>query len=817
MRLLSDLTNGLRDLRRAPGFVAMAALCLALGIGVNAAMFQLVDVLFLRPPPHVEEPEELFQVGLERVFPGVGEFTQSSLTYPQLAALRESADRFAAGAYYRSRVSVGTGAEASSVRAELTAPGYFELLGVEPALGRWYTDEEARPGIVPDVAVLGHGFWRNRFGGDPEVLGEMLRIAGREHTVIGVAPRGFTGVELSAVDLWLPIGVRNRFYEPGWHERSDFWFLNVLVRPAPGVSPEQARAEAASIFRGVLEEQGQPSETFGDRVAALTPLAVTRGFRGPGGARGTDTVVWLAGVAGLVLLIACANVANLQIARGIRRRRDLAVRMALGAGRGSVVRQTLLESLAVAVLGAVAAGLVLFWVGGLFRGMFLPDVPPPLAVEQLRLAGFLAAGALVAGLLSGLAPALQAGRRDLTVEIRAGAPEGSARSSRLQGGLVAAQVALGLVLLVGTGLFVRSLGNAASLDLGFDAERVLVADVDLKGFDLSDEETARLYRRMAERAESFQGVVRTALAEAPPLEHQFALSISVPGREDFADLFDHGPYFHAVSEGYFKTMGVELLRGSGFQGIDFGGGGPRVVVVNEAFAQRVWPGQDPLGECMTIHEQTFCVTGVSENARQQGLIEEETAQVYLPVGHGPNFMGVGAVLVRTAGDPAEVAPLLQRELQTLRVGLPYVRVRPLEEIVAPQLASWRMGARLFGLYGALALVLAALGTYGVMAYTVARRTREMGVRIALGADRARVVRTVLQRGLVVTALGIAAGLGLVLLGGRFLEPLLFQIGPRDPAVLSPAAAVLGLSAALASYLPARRAARVDPVVALRAE
>ncbi|HSL81533.1 MAG TPA: FtsX-like permease family protein, partial [Thermoanaerobaculia bacterium] len=562
---------------------------------------------------------------------------------------------------------------------------------------------------------------------------------------------------------------------------------------------------------------GHPSETFGDRLAVLTPLAEMRGFRGPGGARGTNTVVWLAGVAGLVLLIACANVANLQIARGIRRRRDLAVRMALGAGRATVVRQTLLESLVVAVVGAVAAGLALFWVGGLFRGMFLTDVPPPLAAEQLRLAGFLAAGALFAGLLSGLAPALQAGRRDLTVEIRAGAPEGSAHSSRLQGGLVAAQVALGLVLLVGTGLFVRSLSNAASLDLGFDAERVLVADIDLKGYDLSDEETATLYREMAERAESLPGIVRTALAEAPPLEHQFSLSISVPGREDFPELFDHGPYFHAVSESYFKTMGIELLRGSGFSGIGLRGGGPRLVVVNEAFAHRVWPGQDPLGKCLAIHEQNFCVTGVSENARQQGLIEEATAQVYLPMGHGPDFMGVAAMLARTAGDPAEVAPLLQRELQTLRDGLPYVRIRPLEQIVAPQLASWRMGARLFGLYGALALVLAILGTYGVMAYIVAQRTREMGVRIALGAHRERVVLAVLQQGLVVTAMGLAAGLGLVILGGRFLEPLLFQIGARDPAVLSAAAAVLGLSAALASYLPARRAGRVDPVVALRAE
>ena len=818
MPLLSDVRTAVRDLRRSPGFVATAALSLGLGIGVNAAVFQLVDFLFLRPPPHVEEPEELLQVGLRRSFPGVGEFTQSSLTYPLFRALRTSAETVEVSAYYRSRISVGRGADASQDRAELTAPGYFELLGAEAALGRWYTDDEARPGVVPDVVVLGHGLWRSRFGGDPEVLGQALSIAGREHTVVGVAPRGFTGVEHEVVDLWLPIGVRNRFEGPGWDESANHWYLNVVARPVPEASAAQATAEVGSLFRAVLGEEH--SGTVGERIAALTPLGEERGFRGPAGARGDDTLAWLAAVAGLVLLIACANVANLQIARGVRRRRDLAVRMALGAGRGRVVRQTLFESLAVALLGALGAGLVLIWLGGVFRGSFLPDVPPPLTAEQLRLAGFLALCAVAAALVSGSAPALQAGRSDLTSEIRAGAPEGSARASRVQGALVVAQIALGLVLLAGTGLFVRSVANATSLDLGFDPERVLVAQIDLKGFDLSREETFGLYRRMEERVESFPGIDSAALAAGAPLEQSFATTVSVPGRAGrLSESFDEGPYVHAVSPGYFSTMGIRLLRGRGLPAAAAGGGGERVTVVNAAFAERAWPGRRALGECLHVGtEDPSCVrvVGVCENARRQNLVEGDVMQLYLPIDQAPEFMGVGALLAR-AEDPEAMAPVLRRELQTLRRDLPFVRVRSLGEIVAPQLASWRMGARLFGLYGALALLLAALGTYGVMAYTVARRTREVGVRIALGATRGKVVRRVLGRGLRIAALGVAAGLGLFLLASRFLEPLLFEVSPTDPVVLAGAAATLALSAVLASYLPARRAARVDPVVALRVE
>lgn len=816
MKLIHDIRNAARSLAGNPVYAGTAALCLALGVGANAAMFRVADTLLLSPPSHVEGADRLARVYVEKTYPGIGPVLSGSFSHPFVRQLSEGVESLEPAAYHRTEVSVGRGLDARRVEAVLTGAALFRVLGAEPALGRWPTRAESDPSEPPRVVVLGHGFWKRRFGGDPEILGRGVRIGESVLTVVGVAPAGFTGAELQSVELWLPFGFMGRLRDPGWYQNRGARQLELIARISPGETSERAASEATALLRHGEGEVGSSSSS--PRVV-LGPLLEERG---PYESREVQVAWWLAGLSVFVLVIACANVANLQLARTLRRRREVAVRMSLGAGRGDVVRRHVAEGLTLASVGALAAGGVLVWGEEALRTQFVPGAPAPTPATILRVMGVAGGVALCAGLVTALPAAAQAWRRDLVAGIRSATGGVGAGHSRMQTLLLVAQISLGLVLLVGTGLFLESLREVRSIEVGMDMDRVLVAHVDLREEDPSPEELRALYWEMDRRVASLGGVSTTGLAAGIPLESTFGAAVSVPGRESMPSLPTGGPYVHPVSPTYFETLGIDLLRGRGFEeGVESTAGSP-VVVVNETMAEQVWPDEDPLGRCLELgNGEAPCarVVGVSENTLRQRLGEGATMQLYVPLDHAPENMNTrGALLIRTRSrDARRMAAVARRELQTTRRDLPYVEVRPLSALLAPQIEPWRLGFRVLGLFGALALVLAALGTYSIMLYMVTQRVREIGVRMALGADRATVIRSLVGRGLKIAGLGIGLGLAFVLATGRFARPLLYEVEPWDPLTLTLAALVLTASVVAASFFPARRAARLDPVRTLRTE
>ncbi|MGH7568094.1 MAG: FtsX-like permease family protein [Gemmatimonadales bacterium] len=527
---------------------------------------------------------------------------------------------------------------------------------------------------------------------------------------------------------------------------------------------------------------------------------------------------WLAVVAAIVLLIACANVANILLARAVQRQREIAIRRAMGAGQRDLARQLLTESVLLALAGAGGAVLVALWTGPVVRAFLLRDVPAAATAVDERVLLFTAAIALFVGVLTGLAPALQVGREDLTHALKSGAGEGRFQRSKLRSLLLVGQVALTLALLVGAGLFARSLRSVVKIDLGFEPERVLTATMDLAAAGVSRADANALYLRMLERVQAVPGVEHAAAAVGSPFGWSHAMRVSEPGRDSLPRLKSGGPYYQAVTADYFRTMGTPLLRGRGFTPADRAGA-PGVVVINETFARLVWPGEDPVGKCVRLGSSRECreIVGVVPAAKRFAVIEEVTMHLYLPLPQSDFSAPISALLVRPVGRPDDMVAAVQREMQGVQSNLPFARVVPLADLAAPSIRPWRLGTAMFGLFALLALVLSAVGLYGVLAYTVGQRTHELGVRIALGAQQDDVLRLVVGQGVRMAGLGIAVGAIVALLGGRAVASLLYGVSPHDPTVLSVAGGVLLAVAVLASYLPARRATKVDPMVALRTE
>lgn len=809
--VIQDLRYAIRTLAKSPGFTLAAVLCFALGIGANATMFRVVDTLMFKPPAGVRDPGRVARLYFTQTANVFGRFTQASTSYPNFTDLRDGVRAFAGlAAMWTRETAVGRGAAASQVRASLVSASYFSMLGVTPALGRFFGAEEDRPGAAP-VAVLGYTYWRRHYAGETAALGHSLLIGKALYTVIGVAPPGFAGIDLQGVDLWLPVAAAGRdlMADDALTNRGDTW-IELLARLKPGATSAQAAFEATMVYR-----HGDAAQIWKDSAAAVE-LGPIQAARGPGVSTGARVSVWLAVVSALVLLIACANVANLLLARALRRRREVALRLALGAGRWRLARQFLLESLGVALMGAAAAMLVAVWTGPLMRRLVLPAGVVPEAVLGARLLAFTALVAVVAGTVSGVAPALQASRPDLARAIKAGEREGTYQRSRIRGGLLVGQTSLTLVLLVGTGLFVRSLRNVLGVDIGVEARRVTLADVNVFNLGYTRAQIGDLFERFLARARSLPGVADAALSTSGPFGWQFGSSIRVPGVDTIPIPPSGGPYVNGVTPDYFTTLGTRILRGRGFTEADRAGAAP-VVVVGETLARLLWPRGDALGKCVILRAHAGCaeVVGVAADQIRYEPTEGAKLQYYVPLDQQQNVHR--SLWVRTRGDPHLVAGELRRALSGVAPDLPYVRVRPLEDLVQPQYRPWRLGATAFGLFGGLALLLAALGLYGVLAYTVARRTQELGVRIALGATSWNVSRLVVRQGLGVAALGVGLGTVLALAGGRALASLLYGVRPADPLVLALSAAVLLAAAALATWWPARRATKVDPVVALRTE
>lgn len=828
LRAAADvLRASARTLLRSPALAAGIIVTFALGVGANAVMFGVVDRLLLRAPEGIVAPEEVRRVMVERHVPWVGERrTVETFTYPDYEDLRGLPSLAGVAAYSERNLVVGRGEEAYEADGVHATGSYFRVLGVRPALGRFFGEAEDRIG-GERVAVISHGLWQRRFGGDPAVLGRTLDLGFGTFEVIGVAPRGFTGVEIGGADLWLPMlssPDAERF-----RESRNWWMLRIVARLAPSTTPAAFEAQATTVYRRAMEELA--AERRARAVAAgrspvregpADPEVIAASLiaaRGPLASDESAVARWLAGVSFLVLLIACANVANLLLARTARRRREVAVRLALGVSRRRLAAEMLAEGLLLAVAGAVAALAVAHWGGSLVRGTLLPDIAWESA-PGLRLVAFTLVLALAAALAATMLPVVQATREEVTHALRAGGRGVSGGGSRLRSGLTALQAALSVVLLVGAGLFVRSLDRVNALDMGFEPDGLLLVEPVATGLEAEDRwvlfEAARARLGAVDVIES-----ATMVAGSLPFYSTIVSDLRVPGL-DSLPFTGELPAMHLVDGEYFTTMRLGVREGRAIEPTDVRGAEP-VAVVNAPFASAVWPGESPLGKCFHVEDGPCLeVVGVAQYAQQFGVAEEARPQYYLPLMQQDAETAPQSLLVRVrdgvaGGDATRVAPSLRRAFLQLDPRLRYANVTPVKALIAPYTRSWELGATVFTLFGLLALVVAAIGLYSVLAYEVAQRRPEIGIRSALGASRERIVRQVVGRALGVAGTGLAAGLLAALVLAPRIRDLLYGVSPHDAVTLTVVITVLLSVAVAASLGPAWRASRVDPNEALRAE
>jgi len=818
-----DLRYALRGLRARPLFTASVVLTLGLGIGANVAMFGIVDQLLLRVPPYLRDADRVHRVYLTHTNRGE-DTTEPTTEFARYLDFRRYSKTAEALAIFAERhFAIGVGEDARELPVGVVSASFWGFFDAPPAAGRYFTShEDSIPEGAP-VVVLSHAYWQSHYGGSPDVIGQSIQIGPVPVTIIGVTPRGF----VSLADEGTPVafipstlyafGVSQQRGRINYHTTYNWGWLSVLVRRKPGVSVAAASADLTTAYRLSWESERAisplpPVDSARPRAAA-GPLVLERG---PNASPVARIAAWIAGVAAIVLLIACANVANLLLARALFRRREIALRMALGASRGRLLTQTLTESLLIGALGGVAGVAAAQWGGTILRAMFLAEPGTVSVVGDGRTLAFAGAAAVVVGVLIGLVPALQAGRSALTSSLKVGAREGTYQRSPARTLLLVLQGALSVVLLVGAGLFVRSLQNVRAVDLGFDVDPVLLVTPNLRGLRLPPDENAQLARRLVEEARSMPEVESAARGISVPFWSTESLGFTVPGVDSVRKL---GRFFvQMASADYFRTMGTRIARGRPITEADRADG-QLVAVVSEGMAAAVWPGQDAIGKCIMLigaaSPPCRTVVGIAENIRQNSLTESQRLQWYLPIEQ--IRPGEASVFVRTRGDASAHTEAVRRRLQRLMPGAGYVTAMPMREIMDPRHRSWQLAATMFVMFGGLALVLAAIGLYSVIAYAVAQRTQEIGVRIALGASSHDVLRMVLGQGLRYAVTGIVIGGAIAIWASKWVGPLLFSVSPKDPSVYAIVVAVLLGTAIVASTVPAVRAARVDPNVALRAE
>jgi predicted permease len=829
--LRQDFRFAVRSLRRAPAFSAIIVLTLGLGIGANTAIFSLMDQVLLRMLP-VRDPQNLL------LFNGPGPFsgrTNNDMTFsvPMFRGLEAGSRDVLDGMFarYDTTATMAVGRQSERVFAELVSGDYFRLLGVNATIGRTLGPEDDRTPSGHPVVVLSRGFWQRRFGADPGVLNQDIRINGHAMTIVGVAPPRFVGVDMSSsADLFVPLMMKAEM-TPTWNDL-DSWrsrWITIMGRMKPGVSQEQAAAAMNVVYRQLLQEdfktiQRVPQGTFRDRFLAKN-LIVLPGHKGRSNLRqqfATPLLV-LMGMVGLVLLIACANVANLLLARAASQQKEVAIRLALGAGRWRVVRQRLAESFVLALGGASVGLLVAWWT----TNLLIETLPFERAVltlsadPDLRVVLFAIAVSSMTALLFGLAPAFQATKPSLTSALKeqVGSVAGGGRQARFRKGLVVAQVALSVLLLAGAGLFARSLYNLRTLNPGFVTDNLLQFSVDpaLNGYDR--ERSIALFTGMQDQLAALPGATSVAAAVVPAMtESMWSSTVRVQGYEG-KEGEDLNPAVNAVAPGYFATMGMPLVMGRDFRASDVEGA-PQIAVINESMAKYFWGKENPIGKRFGWgrDDGTFPieVVGVVRDSKFATLRDEVPRFVYTPWTQ-QEFLDTMTFYVRTAGEGAGRPNAVRQVVQRLDPNLPIFDMKTMEAQVDESLFLERLVASLSLLFGALATVLAAVGLYGVMSYTVSRRTREIGIRMALGAARTSVLWMVLGEVAAMAAAGIVLGLPIAIGLSRFVASQLYGLSPTDPITLAVATVILGSVAMLAGYMPARRATRVDPMLALRYE
>lgn len=822
-----DIRYAARGMRQTPGFALAVVLTLGLGIGANAAMFGVTDRLLFRPPAFMQEPDRVHRVYLVRTFDGKENFG-SYFQYTRFKDLQRWTTSFdVAAAQSTTETAVGVGEDAREMQIGAVSASFFNLFDIRPERGRFFTAAEDTTPTGAAVVVLSYPFWQSRYGGRDDALGQQLKISKVDYTIIGVTPPDFAGTNTERIPVaWVPITTyaSNEFnWNPkdpdNWYQKYNISWMQMFVRRKPGITNEQATADLTNAFRRSYEAQRQmsPQTTLAEIAKPRAIAGSVLAARGPQPSEVSKMARWVSGVALIVMLIAAANVANLLLARALRRRREVAVRLALGVSRGRLVAQLLTESLLLALMGGLAGLVIAQWGGAILRSQFLPT-GERLSIVDSRTLLFAGAAILFVGLVTGLAPALQSGRGDLATSLKAGAREGTYHRSRTRVALLVIQGALSVVLLVGAGLFVRSLDNVRSLRMGYDIDPILWVGVEERGEKLTDEEKSALRDRLADAARELPSVANASRAVTVPFYMQWDESIFVQGI-DTARLNAMGSMLiQGAAPQYLETVGTRLLRGRFIQATDTKDS-PKVMVVSESMSRALWPGQDALGQCVRIGADTNpCteVVGIAEDIRaNDDFAKDKKFFYYRPITQ--TAASSGGLFVRTRGSAAAEAESVRRALQKLMPGSSYVTAQPMAQIFAPNIRSWRLGATMFVAFGSLALVLAAIGLYSVIAYNVVQRTHELGVRVAFGAQVKDVMRLVLGEGLRLTLVGIALGGAVALFAGKWIAPLLFNVKPTDPLVLGGVVGVLLLTATLASLIPALRAARVDPNVALRSD
>ena len=833
MDLAQDLRYALRTLAARPGFTLVVVVTLALGIGANTAIFTLMDQVLFRLLPASDAGR---LVVVDAPGPGSGQMhnhfgTLTPLSHPLFVALRDSGQFDGVLAEFTAPLHVTTGTQTDQADGVLVSGTFFQVLGLRPAAGRLFiSDDDVTPGGHP-VVVLGHGFWTRRFAADPRVVGQTLLVNGQRMTVVGVGPAGFHGVQVGeSADVYVPLMMLSQVM-PTWTSGLGDWrvrWLTVMARLKDGVTREQAVARVNVLYAQLLQEDLQRIETKSERFRAAflgKRLELLPGGRGVSGLRDQSRtpLLVLMGMVGLVLLIACANVANLLLARASSRQKEVALRLALGATRARLVRQLLVECLLLSLVGGALGIAISLWTADLLlRALPFEAAARVLSpAPDLRIALFAFGLSLVTGLVFGLVPALQSTRPDLapTLKNEAGMVLGGTAPFRFRKGLVVAQVALSLLLLISAGLFTRSLLNLRRLDPGFRSQRIVtfVVDPSLNGYEL--ERRFAFLRQLRDDIAAEPGVVSVSMADVPLMtDSDMSHTISVAGYEP-KEGENMNPNFNEVGPGFFATMGIPLLAGRDFDETDRVGA-RRVAFVNESFARYFFGGKDPVGRHFTENrlrgkpDAETEIVGLVKDARAGTMREEQRRFVYVPYAQQGN-VGEMTVYTRTATEPLVLAPRLREIVRRIDPTLPVTSLKTMDAQIRESLFVERLVAALSAAFGLLATLLAAIGLYGVMSYAVSLRTREIGIRVALGADRRTVLLMVLKEvailALVGVAIGLPGGYGL----GRLVETQLFGLTARDPLTFALATLTLLATAFLAGYLPALKATRVQPMVALR--